>query len=447
MLADASKIDGDGAVPFGFYLHVPFCSTRCGYCDFTTYTATDLGFGEHRASRESWADTAIAEVRLARRVLGSTERLVSTVFMGGGTPTLLPPAELGRVLAAIKQEFGLIAGAEVSTESNPDSIDAHGLYALRELGFNRVSFGMQSAVPAVLTVLDRQHTPGRPLAAVAEARAAGFEHVNLDLIYGTPGETDRDWQTSLDAVVAANPDHVSAYGLIVEDGTRLAAQVRRGELAAPDEDVMAGRYERADSTLSGAGYAWYEISNWARPGAHSWHNLAYWQGGDWWGVGPGAHSSFGNVAGGRGPGSGGGPGADGGPGAGGGPASASPGTGRPGPGTGTVRWWNVKHPAAWTTRLARGQSPALAREVLDEDAALLEQVMLGTRLASGLPVAVLDQVPSSEWLGGTSSARLAAQELVDEGLLSELDWRSGRAVPTLKGRLLADVLVRRLLGW
>jgi oxygen-independent coproporphyrinogen-3 oxidase len=366
---------------------VPFCVTRCGYCDFNTYTATEL----RGASRDSYADTAIAEVRMARRVLGDVDLPVRTVFVGGGTPTLLPAADLGRVLEAIGKEFGLVEDAEVTTESNPETVDPAYLAGLREAGFTRVSFGMQSAREHVLAVLDRTHTPGRPQQCVTWAREAGFEHVNLDLIYGTPGESDADWQASLDAVVAAGADHVSAYALIVEDGTRLATRVRRGELAAPDDDAMADRYLAAERTLGGHGLGWYEISNWAASEeARCRHNLLYWTGGDWWGVGPGAHSHVGGT-----------------------------------------RWWNVKHPAAYASRLAEEATPAYAREVLGDADRRFERIMLELRLAEGCPLDLFED-PS------------AVRRAVGDGLLVPEAYEAGRAVLTLRGRLLADAVVRDL---
>jgi putative oxygen-independent coproporphyrinogen III oxidase len=382
-----SALTGLGGRPFGFYVHVPFCVTRCGYCDFNTYTATEL----RGVSRTSYADTAIAEVRLARRVLGDADLPVETVFVGGGTPTLLPAADLGRVLEAIGKEFGLAPGAEVTTESNPETVDPAYLAGLREAGFTRVSFGMQSAREHVLAVLDRTHTPGRPERCVRWAREAGFEHVNLDLIYGTPGETAADWQASLDAAVAAGPDHVSAYALIVEDGTRLATRVRRGELAAPDDDAMADRYLAADATLGAHGLGWYEISNWAAgEEARCRHNLLYWTGGDWWGVGPGAHSHVGGT-----------------------------------------RWWNVKHPAAYAARLAEDATPAHAREVLDDADRRFERIMLEIRLAGGCPLGLFDD-PA------------AVRRAVGDGLLEPGAYADGRAVLTQRGRLLADAVVRDL---
>ncbi|GAA2798170.1 radical SAM family heme chaperone HemW [Nonomuraea dietziae] len=386
----ASALSGLGERPFGFYVHVPFCVTRCGYCDFNTYTAAELGPG---ASHRDYADTAIDEVRLARRVLGDAELPVETVFFGGGTPTLLPADDLARILRAIDEEFGLARGAEVTTEANPESVDPAYLERLREGGFNRVSFGMQSAREHVLKVLDRQHTPGRAGQAVQEARKAGFDHVNLDLIYSTPGESDDDWRASLEKAIEAEPDHVSAYSLIVEDGTRLAARIRRGELPMPDDDVAADRYLIADEMLSGAGFEWYEVSNWATSeSGRCRHNLLYWTGGDWWAVGPGAHSHVGGT-----------------------------------------RWWNVKHPAAYAQRLAAGTSPAHAREVLTDDDREVERLMLELRLVSGYPVAEVK-----------GEARTAVARALGDGLLQTEPFKAGRMVLTQRGRLLADALIRDL---
>jgi oxygen-independent coproporphyrinogen-3 oxidase len=363
--------------PFGVYVHVPFCRTRCGYCDFNTYTDLD-------GQQASYADLVVQELRLARAVLGETPP-VETVFVGGGTPTLLPARDLVRILRAVDDELGLAPGAEVTTEANPDSVDAASLAVLREGGFTRMSFGMQSVVPHVLASLDRTHTPGRPQQAVAEARAAGFEQVSLDLIYGAPGESDADWQASLDAVLEEAPTHVSAYALIVEEGTRLGAQVRRGEVAMPDDDVLADRYLMAEASLSGLG--WYEVSNWGEPCRH---NLAYWRGGDWWGAGPGAHSHVGGV-----------------------------------------RWWNVKHPTAYGQRLAQGVSPAQAREVLSPEDRRVERILLELRLAEGVPLELL-----------RPAGREAAGRWASEGLL---ELSEDRAVLTLRGRLLADAVVRDLV--
>ena len=386
----ASALRSFGERPFAFYLHVPFCSTRCGYCDFNTYTSDELGPG---ASRATYADQLVAEVRLARRVLGDRDVPVSSVFVGGGTPTLLPPGDLGRVLSAVCDEFGLAADAEVTTEANPDSVTAASLEALRADGFTRMSFGMQSSAPHVLAVLERTHTPGRAVEVVAEARAAGFEHVNLDLIYATPGETEAEFAASLDAATGSGADHVSAYSLIVEEGTRLAGRIRRGELPDVDDDVAADRYLQADAALTAAGLEWYEVSNWARPGAECRHNLAYWRGDDWWGAGPGAHAHVGGV-----------------------------------------RWWNVRHPAAYAARLAAGESPAQAREELSDEDRRVEDVLLRVRLREGLPLERL-----------TAAGRAVAARAVTDGLAAGPAYDGGRLVLTLRGRLLADALVRDLV--
>ncbi|QZY30257.1 radical SAM family heme chaperone HemW [Nocardioides coralli] len=383
-----SALDELGQRPFGIYVHVPFCTVRCGYCDFNTYTAEELGSGVNRGSYAEWA---IAEVRQARRVLGDTDLPVSTVFLGGGTPTLLPPADLGAVLAAIGAEFGFADGVEATTEANPDSVTAWDLAQLREVGLTRISFGMQSAVPHVLATLDRTHDPLRVPAAVRWAREAGFDQVSLDLIYGTPGESLADWSSSLDEALACEPDHVSAYALIVEEGTALARRIRRGELPMTDDDDLADKYLVADERLTAAGLGWYEVSNWARDAvARCRHNELYWTGADWWGIGPGAHSHVGGV-----------------------------------------RWWNVKHPAAYADRLAAGASPAHARELLDGETRRVERVLLETRLRAGLDVALLDD-------GG----RAAVPGLTSRGLVvADAD----RLVLTTTGRLLADAVVRDLL--
>ncbi|WP_367125486.1 radical SAM family heme chaperone HemW [Streptomyces phytohabitans] len=391
----ASALSGAAARPLGFYLHVPYCATRCGYCDFNTYTSDELrGPGGALASRDNYAATLSDEVRLARKVLGDDPRPVETVFVGGGTPTLLPAADLGRMLATIRDEFGLAPDAEVTTEANPESVDPRYLEELRAAGFNRVSFGMQSARQHVLRVLDRTHTPGRPEACVAEARAAGFAHVNLDLIYGTPGESDDDWRATLDAALGAGPDHVSAYALIVEEGTRLARRIRRGEVPMTDDDVHADRYVIADEALGAAGLRWYEVSNWATDeAARCRHNELYWTGADWWGAGPGAHSHVGGV-----------------------------------------RWWNVKHPAAYAQALADGRSPGAGRELLSAEDRRVERVLLELRLVDGCPLDLL----------APAGAR-AARRALDDGLLRPEAYDGGRAALTPRGRLLADAVVRDLV--
>jgi len=384
---------GVGTRPFGVYVHVPFCASRCGYCDFNTYTAGELGTA---ASPRSWLDALKRELDAGAALLDREGRgapPAQTVFVGGGTPSLLGADGLAEVLDAVRAAFGLASGAEVTTESNPESTSPHFFGRIRDAGYTRVSLGMQSAAEHVLKVLDRTHTPGRPVAAAREARTAGFDHVNLDLIYGTPGERDTDLEASLDAVLAAGVDHVSAYALIVEDGTALARRVRRGEIPAPDDDVLAVRYERIDARLEAAGLTWYEVSNWARaddPDARCRHNLGYWDGGDWWGAGPGAHSHVGGV-----------------------------------------RWWNVKHPARYATMLADAALPAADSETLSSGDIHTERVMLTVRLRTGLPLGVLG-----------AAERQAATRAVADGLAVIDDER---LVLTGRGRLLADAVVRDIL--
>jgi putative oxygen-independent coproporphyrinogen III oxidase len=391
-LLPASAAHGATDRTFGVYLHVPFCRVRCGYCDFNTYTSDEL----RGAKRSDYAGQAITEIDFARTVLaesGVPSRAASTVFFGGGTPTLLPVGDLAAMLDAVRDTWGLAPDAEITTESNPDSVDADYLLALRAAGFTRVSFGMQSAVPHVLATLERTHDPERVPLVVGWARDAGLD-VSLDLIYNTPGESIEDWRTSVEMAISLKPDHLSAYSLIVEDGTKLARQIRRGEVAEPDDDLAAEQYELVDRMLADAGYDWYEVSNWSRGFEHrSRHNLAYWQGQDWWGVGPGAHSHVGGV-----------------------------------------RWWNVKHPSAYADRLAAGVSPAAGRETLDAETRRVERVLLATRIRDGLPVS--DLTPQ----GRTAIAGLIADDLVDGPAAI-----AGTVVLTLRGRLLADAVVRALL--
>ena len=371
--------------PFGIYIHVPFCATRCGYCDFNTYTPSELG----GANPEGWLEALRVELRLAAERVGALA--VQTVFVGGGTPSLLGGDGLSAVLDAVRDNFVLATGAEVTTEANPESTSPELFAALRNAGYTRISLGMQSVAPHVLAVLNRTHSPGRAPAAVAEAKAAGFEHVNLDLIYGTPGESDDDLLRSVDAAVHAGVDHVSGYALVVEDGTALARRVRRGEIAAPDDDVLAHRYELLDAQLSAAGFAWYEVSNWSRPGGECLHNLGYWDGGEWWGAGPGAHGFL-----------------------------------------NATRWWNAKHPNAYAQTLAEGALSIADFEVLDAADRHTEDVMLRLRLRRGL---ALDDLAADE--------RARVPEIVAEGLL---DTAGERVVLTDRGRLLADGVVRALLA-
>ncbi|MGH3690667.1 MAG: radical SAM family heme chaperone HemW [Microbacterium sp.] len=397
-LGDPAPTDGrlpadlaiDTSVPFSAYLHIPFCTVRCGYCDFNTYTSTEL----RGAKQEDYASTLISEIALARQVLDDAGALrpMDTVFFGGGTPTLLPAGDLARMLEAATSSFGLAEGAEVTVEANPDTVTPAVARTLADAGVTRMSVGMQSAVPHVLAALDRTHRPENVRTAVAAAKDAGLA-VSVDLIYGAPGESLADWEASLDAALELEPDHISAYALIIEDGTKLARQIRRGEVPTPDDDLQADMYELADARLADGGFDWYEVSNWARtPDRRSRHNLAYWRGSDWWGFGPGAHS---HVAG--------------------------------------LRWWNVKHPAAYAQRLAASESPAAGTERPDDESRTLERILLLSRIREGIAI---DEIPRA------NRSRVAG--LIADGLVDPAAALQGRVQLTLRGRLLADAVVREL---
>lgn len=373
-----------GRDAFGVYIHVPFCATRCGYCDFNTYTPNEV-----ESSHAEYLDALERELTLAAAQVDARGG-ADTVFIGGGTPSLLGAAGLSRVLDAVRGTFGLADGAEVTTESNPESTSPEYFAGLLEAGFTRVSLGMQSASAPVLKVLDRAHTPGRAVAAAKEARAAGFGHVNLDMIYGTPTETDDDVRKTLDAILSADVDHVSAYSLIVEDGTAMARKVRRGELPAPKEEVYARRYELIAEVLESAGFDWYEVSNWAKAGGECRHNLLYWRGGQWWGAGPGAHSFIGRE-----------------------------------------RFANVKRPERYAALLRGGELPVDFSETLTDSQRHDEQVMLGLRLKEGIPAG---------WVG--KGARGVVEKHARGGLLTSGE----RIAVTDAGRLLADGIVTDILA-
>lgn len=364
---------------FGLYIHVPFCASRCGYCDFNTYTPGELGMGP-----AAYQDAMDIELALAAQQIG--DRSIDTIFVGGGTPSMLGSEGLTRILETVKRNFELSPGAEITTESNPESTSPEFFAKLKEAGFTRISLGMQSAAPHVLRILERKHTPGRAVEAAREARKAGFEHVSLDMIYGTPTETDDDVRRTVEAILSADVDHVSAYSLIVEDGTAMARKVRKGELPAPDEDVLADRYAIIDALLTD--FDWYEVSNWAKPGGQCQHNLGYWRDGDWWGAGPGAHSHI-----------------DG------------------------TRFYNVKHPRRYNEMLATGELPIQDREVLTQEDKHMERVMLGLRLKEGIP---------AEWVD--------APEVVEKHVRLGLLTAGERLALTDAGRLLADGIVAELLA-
>jgi len=419
---DPGLVEAERGRPLSLYVHVPFCRVRCGYCDFNTYT---VGFGPG-AQIGDYAPSVLAEADLAARVLadaGVSGRLAQTVFFGGGTPTMLDAGELIAILDGLRERIGIAGGAEVTLEANPDTVTREDLRAFVDSGFTRVSFGMQSAVPRILAILDRTHTPTRVPLVIEWAKEAGLS-TSVDLIYGTPGESLADWETSVRAALSYDPDHISAYALVVEEGTKMGAQVARGELPTPDPDDEAAKYELVDELLGEAGYAWYEISNFARASASdrasgrasttfehaSRHNLAYWRDWDWWGFGPGAHSHVGRM-----------------------------------------RWWNVKNPGAYAGRLRAGVSPAAAGEILGEEERELERVMLGLRTAEGVE---LDGVPAMAMRDGIVSGLSVCQSLsgrvaslISDGFIDGVAALDGRAVLTLRGRLLADYVTRELMGY
>lgn len=370
---------------FGVYVHVPFCSSRCGYCDFNTYTPGELG---GTASPESYLDALEKELELA--AASGTTRPATTVFIGGGTPSMLGASGLTRVLSAVRNTIGIAPGAEVTTESNPETTSPEFFSALLESGYNRISLGMQSASSSVLRVLERKHTPGRAFDAAREAMNAGFLHVNLDMIYGTPTETDDDVRLTLERALDTGVDHISAYSLIVEDGTAMAQKVRKGQLPPPNEDVYADRYRLIDTALRAQGFDWYEVSNWAKPGGECQHNLGYWLDGDWWGAGPGAHS---HIA--------------------------------------SRRFFNVKHPSTYAQHLADGQLPIKEEELLDSTERHEESVMLGLRLRQGLELSRF-----------TEAERAVIEKYVGLKLLHIYD---GRVASTLQGRLLIDGIIADIL--
>ena len=376
------------------YIHVPFCRVRCGYCDFNTYTAEEIGY----SSQSNFAETLVREIDFSKKVLeesGTKPRKLKTVFFGGGTPTQLPAKDLVLMLHKLQDIFGFEAKAEITTEANPDSVDEGYLTELLAGGFNRLSIGMQSAVPHVLKVLERTHKPENVGKVVSLAKKLDLG-TSVDLIYGTPGESLADWQQSLESAIELGTDHISAYSLIVEPGTKLARQVRVGLVPKPDEDLHADMYELAESLLSSAGFINYEVSNWSKSyELRSGHNLAYWSSMDWWGYGPGAHSHFGGV-----------------------------------------RWWNVKNPAAYGDRIAAGVSPALEREIIDEENRNIERVMLEVRVSDGVDL---------RWLKESGFASdQAVSELMAESLIDAKAVFAGVIKLTPKGRLLADLVVRKL---
>ena len=379
--------------PLSFYIHIPYCVKRCGYCDFNTYTPGELKAGSDIAEVSTgYIDLLITESKIAKGKLQGSKP-IETIFFGGGTPTLMEPADLGRVLDSLKSDFGFATNIEITIEANPDTVSREKLAALRNVGINRISFGMQSAATHVLAVLDRTHNPENVVKATNWAREVGFDQVSVDLIYGTPGETIEDWRATIKSALELPITHISAYALIVEDGTKLAAQVKRGEIVIPDDDQTADKYLIADEEFSKAGFNWYELSNWSKAGGECRHNIAYWEGANCWGLGPGAHSHI-----------------DG------------------------ERFWNVKHPNAYRERLEADQSPIMDSEVLSFEQKESERVMLEIRLPGGI---------AKSSLTAQSLARL--ESYLTGGQISREYWDQGQISLTLSGRLMADRIVREIL--
>lgn len=391
---------------FEVYVHVPFCLRRCGYCDFNTYTATDMGAG---ASRGNYANMVVREMRLVRdwqREHGIDEPAASTVFFGGGTPTVLRAADLVKMLDAIRELWGIADDAEITTEANPDTVDADYVKELADGGFNRISFGMQSAVPSVLKTLDRTHTPANVAAGVEAANAAGMRS-SVDLIYGAPGESLDDWRTSVSTAIDLGVNHISAYALTIAPHTKMGRRIAAGTLPTPDDDDEANKYEIADDLLSAAGLEWYEISNWARPGYESRHNLGYWRNVDWAGLGPGAHSHYNRCL-----------------------ADSSGETGETTSAPLGLRSWDIAHPKLWGQSIIDGKVPWDGSERISHEEHLEETIMLGLRLRGGLDL---------ELLGDTvDMTRIRPME--NEGLIT---IHGGRVVPTRTGRLLNDTVIER----
>ena len=376
-----------------FYIHIPYCIKRCGYCDFNTYTPAELQItSELKDISNSYIDLLISEIKSARIEVGESA-VIPSIFFGGGTPSLMQASDIGRVISTIKDQFNLAKDAEITLETNPDTVTKEKLAQFLAAGVNRLSFGMQSAVPHVLATLDRTHNPDNLPQVTKWAKEVGFKEISVDLIYGTPGESKEDWQRSIDAALSLPITHISAYALIVEEGTKLAAQIKRGEVANVDDDLSADKYIMADQAFTSAGFNWYELSNWAKPNSESRHNIFYWLGKNWWGAGPGAHSHL---------------------------------NGR--------RFWNVKHPNLYKERIIKGESAVAEFENLESVQIESERLMLSIRLPSGVEKSTLNDKQILDLAG-----------YVESGHLDQANWNLGRATLTLDGRLIADRILREIL--
>ena len=385
------RLSADVSESLSFYIHIPYCIKRCGYCDFNTYTPKELQGTDVSSVSSRYIDAALAEIEMAAATIGGAK--VPTIFFGGGTPSLMPAHDLSRVISAIGNRFELANDAEITIEVNPDSVSQEFLEQMRAAGATRISMGMQSAVPHVLAALDRTHSPENVARSVSMVKAAGYEHCSVDLIYGTPGESIEDWQLSVDTALALEIDHVSAYALIVEKGTRLAQQIKSGEMTLPPDDETAEKYQIIDNACQDADLHWYELSNWAREGGECRHNIAYWNGSSWWGIGPGAHSYLAGK-----------------------------------------RWWNVKHPATYQSLISENKSPESESETLSNENKRDEYIMLNIRMRTGIVRDTLNE-----------NQQQIAQDFLDTGHVDQSLWSQGRLVLTQSGRLIADRIVRELL--
>jgi len=380
-------------VELAFYIHIPYCIKRCGYCDFNTYTPAELQItSELKDISNSYIDLLISEIKSARIEVGESA-VIPSIFFGGGTPSLMQASDIGRVISTIKDQFNLAKDAEITLETNPDTVTKEKLAQFLAAGVNRLSFGMQSAVPHVLATLDRTHNPDNLPQVTKWAKEVGFKEISVDLIYGTPGESKEDWQRSIDAALSLPITHISAYALIVEEGTKLAAQIKRGEVANVDDDLSADKYIMADQAFTSAGFNWYELSNWAKPNSESRHNIFYWLGKNWWGAGPGAHSHLNGK-----------------------------------------RFWNVKHPNLYKERIIKGESAVAEFENLESIQIESERLMLSIRLPSGVEKSTLNDKQILDLAG-----------YVESGHLDQANWNLGRATLTLDGRLIADRILREIL--
>ena len=376
-----------------FYIHIPYCIKRCGYCDFNTYTPAELQItSELKDISNSYIDLLISEIKSARIEVGESA-VIPSIFFGGGTPSLMEASDIGRVISTIKDQFNLAKDAEITLETNPDTVTKEKLAQFLAAGVNRLSFGMQSAVPHVLATLDRTHNPDNLPQVTKWAKEVGFKEISVDLIYGTPGESKEDWQRSIDAALSLPITHISAYALIVEEGTKLAAQIKRGEVGNVDDDLSADKYIMADQAFTSAGFNWYELSNWAKPNSQSRHNIFYWLGKNWWGAGPGAHSHLNGK-----------------------------------------RFWNVKHPNLYKERIIKGESAVAEFENLESIQIESERLMLSIRLPSGVEKSTLNDKQILDLAG-----------YVESGHLDQANWNLGRATLTLDGRLIADRILREIL--